>query len=176
MARPADVARDADSPLVNRSLEPTQAGVVAGEGRPVIGQEDDDRRAGDSSGLDRLEQAADVGVDVRHHRINTRNLVFIERAGQGAAAGREFLATKLHASIRFQFRFRGLERIVRAIEREVEEEGTIRRSLHEIDRRGGENVTAIAGIAPGLAVVKQDRVEVMAARPAGLTAGRCRLP
>ena len=48
MARPADVARDADSPLVNRALEPAQAGVVAGERRPVVGQEDNDRRVGET--------------------------------------------------------------------------------------------------------------------------------
>ena len=51
---------------------------------------------------------------------------------------------------------------MRAVERQVEEEGLIGSDIEKIDRRSSEHIAAISGIALRLTALEQDRIEVVA--------------
>ena len=51
---------------------------------------------------------------------------------------------------------------MRTIERQVEEERLIASALDEVDRRGREDVAAIAGVLLRLTVLEQDRIVIVA--------------
>ena len=75
MAGPADVARHADAAVVDRPFPAAQAGVEPHLGGTIVGQEDDDGVAGQPSVVEGLQDLADVGVDVRDHRVDPRDRI-----------------------------------------------------------------------------------------------------
>ena len=76
--------------------------------------------------------------------------------------GRELVVGQMHVTIGLQIGFGHLQRRMRTVEGEIDEEGPRAVSLDEVDGGVGEDVAAIARLLDGPAVVLQDRVEVTA--------------
>ena len=108
-AGPSDEARHSDPAFVNVPFEVEHPRVVTRLLRAVIGQEHHDRVASQPRGVEPVEHPADVGVDVRDHRINAsrdvRRHLFRKRMADPGLA-----SIRLEAEVRLQVLFGDLQK------------------------------------------------------------------
>ena len=161
---PTDVARHPDAALVDRPLVTPQARVEPRLGRAVIREEADDRVVRQPLRRERLEDPADVGIDVGDHRVDLRDIFRgLTRLGRDRAAHPgEGRVGEVHLLVNGEFGLGGLERLVGAVEREVGEERPIVGRADEVDGGVGIDVAAITLHRPEPAVLHEDGVEVVA--------------
>ena len=146
-----------------------EPGYVAPGVGPIVDQEDDQGVLGDPQFIERLEELADVLIDVLDHCTDACFLVeILLRFQPGALVLREPGVREINfLVVVVQLPWHVVERAVRSIGREVGEErlafGYF--GLHPIDRGIKVDVCAVALRRDRFAVVVQDRVGVLALAP-----------
>ena len=150
---PADGARNADPAFVWRALDVPEAGVETSlslvglrAAGAVVAHEDEDGVLREPEFVELVQQLADVVVDILDHAVD---------AGEGVV--------EAHLAIRLDPFVTDLERGVRCVRREVNEERLVLVFLDEADRGIPEEVRAVTGVLFLFAVVPELGIEVRVA-------------